>query len=65
MISSCGRKICVCRTKLFNLYMKYPKLPTKTWTDEIKKMKAIKSRCSGSYAVMVNNLEKVEHPFKN
>ena len=60
MISTCGRKICVCRTKLFNLYMKYPKLPTKLWTDEIKKINARISRCSGS---TMNNLEKYEKPY--
>lgn len=63
MISTCGRKICVCRTKLFNLYMKYPKLPTKIWTDKIKKMKARKARCSGTYAMMVNNLEKTRFKY--
>ena len=57
----CRRKICICRTKMFNLYMKCPKLPNKIWKDKMDKLKKNKSRCSG---VMVNNLEKVEDSWK-
>ena len=60
----CGRKICVCQKQLLNLYMKYPNLPNKIWKDKVNKLKKIKSSCSGSYAVMVNNLEKVDEPWK-
>jgi len=44
--------------------MKYPKLPAKEWKDKLQKLKKNKSRCSGTYAVMVNNLEKVDEPWK-
>ncbi len=60
----CGRKICICRKQVLNFYMKYPKLPAKEWKDKLKKLKKNKSRCSGTYAVMVNNLEKVDEPWK-
>lgn len=55
---SCGRKICVCRKEIFNFYMKKPLFPSKHWTDELNKKIKNKSSCTGSYIVMVNNLER-------
>ena len=48
VIRSCGRKVCVCRNDLINLHH-----------NKINKIKKDKKSCTGSYKVMLNNLERV------
>ena len=54
LMRSCGRKVCVCRNDLINLHLRYPLNHNK-----INQIKKDKKGCSGSYKVMLNNLEKV------
>ena len=54
VVKSCGRKVCVCRNDLIKLYTKFP-----LDHNKIMNLKKSKKSCTGSYKVMLSNLEKV------
>ena len=54
---SCGRKVCVCQKNIINWYMKAPLLKNTIFKNQLRYLEKTQKACSGSYKVMVDNLE--------